>query len=68
VIIEGKRPQLPAAVPQEVAQLATDCWQQGADARPSFEHVVARLEQLLAGSPQPVSRADQTLAGFTTDF
>lgn len=66
MIIEHKRPELPPSTPPEIAQLAADCWHQSADARPSFEQVVVRLQQALERSSQLVSQtvSDQFVADF----
>jgi hypothetical protein len=68
VIIEHKRPELPASTPPEITQLVEDCWQKSADARPSFQQLVARLEELLTRSSQLVAQAEQADSGFVTDF
>jgi hypothetical protein len=70
VIIEHKRPQMPPGLPPAISQLAEECWQQAAEARPSFEQLVARLQVLLAGSEHLVPQASEQRpqSGFVTDF
>ncbi len=68
VVIEHKRPDLPYSVPTQVAQLAADCWQQNPDARPSFQQLVTRLEDLNGNVEQLLAQVHQAEQGSVTDF
>ncbi len=46
---------------QKLRELVTKCWDGDADKRPSFEEIVAELEQMLEGLPKHgVFRKGQT--------
>ena len=46
VATKGLRPELPAYVPNVVADLIKQCWQQDALLRPSFEQVCSRIDAI----------------------
>jgi len=43
---EGQRPQIPSDVPQDIADLITQCWAQDPDDRPSMRSVLSKLQTL----------------------
>ncbi|CAG9466881.1 unnamed protein product [Pedinophyceae sp. YPF-701] len=46
-VSQGWRPEIPPTWPKPVAQLFTECWAQGASERPSANHLVEMMQQLL---------------------
>jgi hypothetical protein len=68
VIIEHKRPELPVTLPYELTQLASDCWQHSADERPSFQQLVARLEDMQSRVEQLVEQAVLADTAYVVDF
>lgn len=58
-VLAGKRPPIPANVPEEVRRLIQACWAEDPDARPSFKDVVQALEADTEGAT--VTQATHTL-------
>ena len=49
VVTERLRPRLPVSTPMELQRLARKCWNQKAERRPNFIHIVNVLSELLEG-------------------
>ncbi len=68
MVIEHKRPEMPYDTPPQLVQLAEDCWQHSADARPSFAQLVARLEDLAGRVEELLVDVQHAEQGAVTDF
>eukprot|EP00798_Chlamydomonas_sp_ICE-L_P008020 gene8020-1250_t len=61
---QGKRPAFPSSTPAEFKQLTQECWSKDAEDRPTMEHVVTRLRDMIkdsAGKPAPLIDSGCTL-------
>lgn len=47
VVEFGLRPDVPSSWPKSVKKLLSQCWDPGAELRPSFEVVVARFKKIM---------------------
>ena len=52
-LVGGLRPDIPADMPEALAELMQKCWQQRPEDRPRFVEIVADLEAL----PNPITTA-----------
>lgn len=68
VVIEHKQPEMLYYIPAQLVQLAEDCWQHSADARPSFAQLVARLEALSGSVEELLVVVQHAEQGAVTDF
>jgi len=46
-VLAGQRPDIPSTCFPEVAELISECWHQSYASRPSFSHVVIKMDEIL---------------------
>eukprot|EP01103_Thecamoeba_quadrilineata_P011693 TRINITY_DN2839_c0_g3_i2.p1 TRINITY_DN2839_c0_g3~~TRINITY_DN2839_c0_g3_i2.p1 ORF type:complete len:477 (-),score=74.58 TRINITY_DN2839_c0_g3_i2:953-2209(-) len=47
IVVEGRRPEIPADMPTGLAQLITACWHKNPNERPNFDHVIHWLDDII---------------------
>lgn len=59
IVIEGKRPELPAYCPPQLKAVITKCWDKTPSDRPEFETICVELEHLKASLETGTSLSSQ---------
>jgi serine/threonine protein kinase len=53
LVIAGRRPEIPASVPADVADIIRSCWAQDPNTRPPFSSIIQLLSACLPTAPAP---------------
>jgi thiamine kinase-like enzyme len=59
-VIKGNREEIPSDCPKEYKELIEKCWAHNLHERPSFDEIVAKLEQIFQTIPN-LDKRDSTL-------
>jgi serine/threonine protein kinase len=68
VVQKGLRPQIPSNCPPALAGVMQECWQRNPEARPSFENLKSRVEELWHLQRQEDARKATSQPGLLSKF